>query len=68
MVSKKIARLAVTRHRIKRRVLGVLRKLSLPPALIVFPRPSVDSVDYQDIETELSTLLSSIHTKPNIHL
>lgn len=68
VVPKKVARLSVTRHRIKRRILAALKKLSLPPSLIVFPRASVNSVDYQDIETELASLISNIHTKPNAHL
>ena len=35
VVSKKVARLSVTRHRIKRRVLEALRTLPLPSALVV---------------------------------
>jgi ribonuclease P protein component len=58
VISKKTARLSITRHRIKRRVLSALRKLPLPPALIVFPKSSVDSVSYQDVEQELAGLLS----------
>lgn len=68
VVSKKVARLSVTRHYIKRRILATLKKLSLPPSLIVFPRASIHSVDCQDIETELESLISNIHTKPNAHL
>jgi len=58
VVSKKIARLSVDRHRIKRRVLAALRTTNLPPALIVFPKSSACSVSYKDIQTELATLLS----------
>ena len=61
VVSKKVARLAVTRHRIKRRVLAVLKTLPLPPALIIFPTSSAHSVSYQDIKTEIADLLSKIH-------
>lgn len=61
VVSKKSARLSVTRHRIKRRILAALRTLKLPQALIVFPRASASSVSYQDIQTELATLLSKNH-------
>lgn len=61
VVSKKAARLSVTRHRIKRRVLAALRTLELPHALIVFPRASASSVSYQDIQTELFNLLSQKH-------
>ena len=58
VVSKKVARLSVTRHRIKRRVLAALRTLPLPPALIIFPKASVSSVSYEDIRAELKNLLS----------
>jgi len=58
VVSKKVARLSVTRHRIKRRVLAALRTLSLPSSLIVFPKASAGSVSYKDIQTELAYLLS----------
>jgi ribonuclease P protein component len=61
VVSKKVARLSVTRHRIKRRVLMALRTLPLPPALIIFPKASADSVSYQDIQAELAVLLSKNH-------
>lgn len=58
IVSKKVARLSVMRHRIKRRVLAALRTLPLPTSLIVFPKASVGSVSYKDIQTELMYLLS----------
>lgn len=35
-----------------------LRALPLPPALIIFPKASADSVSYQDIQVELAALLS----------
>lgn len=58
VVSKKVARLSVTRHRIKRRVLAALRTFPLPSSLIIFPKASVSSVSYQDIQAELKKLLS----------
>jgi len=58
VIPKKVARLSVTRHAIKRRVLAALRKLSLPSSLILFPKASVSSVSYQDIYTEIKNLLS----------
>jgi len=58
VISKKTARLSSTRHKIKRRVLSALRSLSLPPALILFPKASVGSVSYGDIQTEIKNLLS----------
>ena len=60
VVPKKIARLSVTRHLIKRRALAALRTLPLPPALIVFSRSSLDGVHYQDIKKELADILSTI--------
>lgn len=64
IVPKKVVRLSVGRHLLKRRVLEALRALPfpLPPSLIVFPRRSASSVHYQDIVTELTALLSSIRT------
>lgn len=61
IVPKKIARLSVMRHKIKRRVLAALRTLELPQSLIVFPKASVSSVSYQDIQSELAALLSTKH-------
>ena len=61
IIPKKVIRLSSTRHRIKRQILEVLRTLPLPPALIVFPRSSVDSVNYQDIAIELQNILSNPH-------
>lgn len=58
VVSKKVARLSVTRHRIKRRILAALRTLTLPSSFIVFPKASAGSVSYKDIQTELLYLLS----------
>lgn len=60
IVSKKVARLSVTRHRIKRRVLGALRTCGqeLPPALILFPRASVLTVDHNHLVSELIHILS----------
>lgn len=57
VVPKKIARLSVMRHKIKRRVLAALRTLNLPPALIIFPKSSASSVSYQDIRKELSKFI-----------
>jgi len=58
VISKKTARLSVTRHRIKRRVYAALRTLNLPKSLIVFPRSSADSVSFQDMKAELAELIS----------
>lgn len=60
VVSKKTARLSVTRHRIKRRVLGALRQLtiSLPPSFILYPRASALDMEYDELRQELIKLLS----------
>jgi len=60
VVSKKNARLSVTRHKIKRRVQEALQALSstLPPSLILYPHPSVLDMSYDDIKKELIKLLS----------
>lgn len=61
VVSKKVARLSVTRHRIKRHVLAALRAApSLPPALILFPQASVAQMSYEDIKAEVLRILSKI--------
>ncbi len=60
VVPKKVARLSVTRHRIKRRVQAALRTLRLPSALIVFPKASASSVSYNDIKTELARILTKL--------
>lgn len=60
IVSKKTAREAVQRHRIKRRVLEALRKTPLPPALLLFPKSSVAALPSREIEAELSELISKI--------
>ena len=63
VIPKKVARLSVTRHGIKRRVSSALRTIKLPPALIIFPRLPVSSVSYQDMKIELATLLSKTYNQ-----
>lgn len=59
VVPKKVARLSVARHALKRRVLAALRSLpTLPDGLIVFPKASAGSVSYQEVRQELAELLS----------
>ncbi|MBI4088925.1 ribonuclease P protein component [Candidatus Kaiserbacteria bacterium] len=61
VVPKKVARLSVTRHRIKRRTLSILRTIDkLPPALILFPQSSVAQMSYQNIKDEILGLLSKL--------
>ncbi|MDO8231836.1 MAG: ribonuclease P protein component [bacterium] len=61
IVPKKVARLSVTRHLIKRRVLAALKSLPHPTSLIIFPKASVKDIQYKDIKEELGTLLSKIN-------
>ena len=62
VVPKKVARLSVRRHLIKRRVSEALRSLSplLPASLIVFVRSTPDEHMYDSIRMELESLLSKI--------
>jgi len=59
-VSKKVARLSVTRHRLKRRVIAALRALNLPPGLIVYPRATAGQLDSATMQGELEELLSKL--------
>jgi ribonuclease P protein component len=59
VVSKKVAKLSVTRHKIKRRVLAALSSLTnLPPSIILYPRASVIDMGYDALQKELTKLLS----------
>ncbi|MBI2025304.1 ribonuclease P protein component [Candidatus Kaiserbacteria bacterium] len=60
IVSKKTARLSVTRHRIKRRALEALRRLNsaIPASVILYPRASVLDMGYDELKQELTKLLS----------
>lgn len=60
VVSKKTARLSVTRHRIKRRVLDALKKLPIviPASVILYPRATVINMKYDELKQELIKLLS----------
>jgi ribonuclease P protein component len=57
VVPKAVLRLSVARHRVKRRVLAVLRKLHLPSALVVFPKKSAASLSSAEMYEELRALL-----------
>ncbi len=62
IVSKKTARLSVTRHRLKRRVQAALRSLDLPPALVVYPRSSVLTLPFSELQAELRELVRKIRS------
>lgn len=60
VVSKKTAPLSVTRHRMKRRVLAAMRTLTLPPALVVYPKASIKEINPKELRAELEVLFSRI--------
>jgi ribonuclease P protein component len=59
VVSKKTAKLAVARHRIKRRVLSALAHIPHPSSLIVFPQAQAEKMRYDEMVSELSLLLKN---------
>ncbi len=60
VVSKKVAKLAVARHKLKRKVTAALSSLTLPPGLIVYPKVSAGTLSVAEIKKELSSVLSKI--------
>jgi ribonuclease P protein component len=60
IVPNKIARLSVTRHKIKRRVMEAIKTLSLPRAMVIFPKSSAIKMEYKDMRDELARLFSKI--------
>ena len=63
VVSKKVAKLAVGRHRIKRRVIAALQAHTLPSALIVYPKASIQKLTKKELMDELELLISRISKK-----
>ena len=58
IVSKKTAKLSVTRHRLKRRTLAALRTFpSLPPSLIVYPKAGALTLTSEEMRSELQKLV-----------
>lgn len=60
VVAKGVARLSVTRHRLKRQVSAALRSLRLPPALIVYARTGAPKLSYAEIKAELEAGIGKI--------
>lgn len=64
VVSKQVARLSVTRHRLKRQVQAALRELSkgqkLPSSLVVTARTDAPKLPYKEIQAELEAGISRI--------
>jgi ribonuclease P protein component len=63
IVSKQVARLSVTRHRVKRQVSAILRTLELPPSLIVYARAGAPKRSFAQIKEELEAGLKHYQHK-----
>lgn len=63
VISKKVARLSVSRHLLKRRMLAVLRPWCGPErALVAYARPGSATLPFKELSTELSALVERAHT------
>lgn len=61
VISKKVARLAVSRHLLKRRVLAVLRPYVSPKRiLVVHTRAGAASLSFPELKEELLSLVTQI--------
>ncbi len=60
VVSKKVAKKAVIRHRIKRRVRAVLREICVSEGCIIFARTGADVLDYKKIYSEIQELITHV--------
>ncbi|MBU2103398.1 ribonuclease P protein component [Patescibacteria group bacterium] len=59
VVSKKVAKLAVSRHRLKRRILVSARPwCSSSCAVVVYARPGAAELSFEELHAELSSLLT----------
>ena len=59
MASKKAAKLAVSRHLLKRRMLAVMRPFySADRAIIAYARPGASRIPYRALAAELGSLLA----------
>lgn len=59
VISKKVAKLSVSRHLLKRRVLHIVRPwCSSARVLILYARPGAASLDFPTLSTELTELLT----------
>jgi RNase P protein component len=61
VVPKKVARLSITRHKVKRHTLEAMKTLRLPPAAIIFPHASVAKMRYDEVVRDLATLFSKLN-------
>ncbi len=57
VISKKTVKLSVKRHLLKRRILSALRKLDLPPSLIVYPKAGSLTLPFKELTEQLKTTI-----------
>lgn len=61
IISKKVARLAVSRHLLKRRVLSILRPYAIENrVLVVHARADAANIPFSELKDELISLIRSI--------
>ncbi len=60
IVSKKVAKKAITRHRIKRRVRAILRNIDVSGGCIIFARTGADILDYKNMDSEIKELITRV--------
>ena len=60
VVSKKVAKSSVARHRLKRRVLARLKDASLSPSLIVYARAGAPALTPAELSAEIAAGLAKI--------
>ncbi len=59
-VPKQVARLSVSRHRLKRQVIGLLQGMTLPAGLIVFARAGAPALNREELRAELEAGIAKI--------
>lgn len=62
VVSKKVIKTAVGRHKIKRRVQSILNTVTSSYGYVIFARKGVNTLSFFEIQEELGTLLTHITT------
>ncbi len=60
VVSKKVIKTAVGRHKIKRRVQSILNTITASYGYVIFARKGVSTLSFFEIQEELGTLLIHI--------
>lgn len=61
VISKKVAKYAVSRHLLKRRIYAVLRPFCTDAqAIVVYARPGAPTLPFSDIQEELTQLLAQV--------